>query len=386
MTEGLKHLYIHVPFCSGKCVYCAFYSEPYTGKRAQSWLQAVEREFDLRLREEGTARAAPETLYFGGGTPGMLPPEALARLCEAVLMRTTTENLREWSVEANPGTLDDEGIRILAEAGVNRVSVGVQAFDDAILETLGRRHTAAQAAETLDLLRSGGIDNVGIDLIASLPGVDEAAWGDVLRAATSLNPTHVSVYTLTPEPGTELQRQLQARALRLPDDDSQLQALRNAEGVLGEAGYERYEISNYSKPGMACRHNLACWRGEDYLGIGPAAASRRGRLRRHNAPDLDGYVAALSEDRLPPCEEAELSPEDDVTERLAFTLRMRKGLDLEDFCDRHGRVGAELASSWQKSLEALAQQELVVRHENRWVATPRGWELADTIARELWCG
>jgi len=384
MNGALQHIYVHVPFCSGKCAYCAFYSEPYSQRSAAEWLRAFEREFDLRLREAGVRRAAPETVYFGGGTPGLLPAAQLARLCEAVLTRIETRELREWSVETNPGTLDAEAVRVLTGNGVNRVSVGVQSFDDAILKMLGRRHTAAQAAETLDLLRAGGIGNVGIDLIASLPGVDRAAWEQALRTAAGLDPAHVSVYTLTPEPGTELSRQLDAGTLRLPDEDSQLIDLRTAERVLEEAGYERYEISNYARPGRACLHNVAFWRGEGYLGLGPAAVSRAGRRRRTNAPHLHGYLAALNEEKPPPGEEDELAAEDDLAERAAFALRLREGLDPRELSGRYGAASVGMAAAWRERLAYLAEHSLVVKYGDRWVATPRGWELADTLAAVLW--
>ncbi len=369
-------LYLHVPFCNGKCRYCGFYSVAYTPDRADTWLRGLAQE----LAGAASATAAPlvpETIYVGGGTPSILGAPELTRLQALLRQYVDLTRLAEWTVEANPGTLDAHKLDLLRAAGVNRISFGVQATDDAVLRTIGRRHTAADLSVSVDHARRAGFTNVGLDLIAGLPGVSDAAWDETLRAITALAPTHVSVYALSVEPTAPWHADVASGRIALPPETAQIEALAAARTHLERAGFERYEISNYARPGQACRHNTAVWRGGDYLGFGPAAASRHGRQRWTNTPDLEAYGRALAAGQRPPAEEREtLSLAADAGERIAFAFRLAEGVTPAAYVP----PGEPVPAHWTAALAELAAQGLLVADAGRWRLTERGWDCADTIA------
>ncbi len=374
------HLYVHVPFCSGKCSYCAFYSVPYEAALADGFLDAVERERDLWI---GEAKAGGcETLYVGGGTPSVLSEAQWDRFL-SILRPVARAGVREWTVEVSPGTLTPATVERMSVAGVNRISMGVQTFDDTVLEAVCRRHRAADVAATLDSIHAAGISNVGLDLIAGLPGVGADAWCATLLEAVALCPAHLSVYALGLEPGSRLYRQSRAGDVVVPDDDAVSTLLDQAEVVLTEKGYERYEISNYARPGCECLHNLSCWRGADYVGLGPAASSRVGLKRSTNTPDLAAYCEALEAGRRPPAAEERVDARTDLVERLIFGLRLAEGVALESRCQAAGGVGETLWNAWRPELIALREQDLLCRAGPRWIATARGREVLDSVLAQL---
>ena len=371
-----QHLYIHVPFCDGKCAYCAFYSERYAWERANRYLDALDTEASIRFNE---TEAAPETIYVGGGTPSILNAAQLAPVRRIVTERPALRDRREWTVEANPGTLSPEKLRVLRDAGVNRISLGVQSFDDALLHRIGRRPSAAAVGETVPAIRNAGIANIGLDLIAALPGADDANWLATLQKAVEIGPQHISAYALTVEQGSRLAALAETGRLISPTADAQLRALDQAEQALTAAGYVRYEISNYAKPGFEAKHNLSCWRGEDYLGLGPAASSRVGLKRWTNQPSIEQYVEALAAGHLPPRDEETVSPDTDAAERLVFAFRLAEGVDLETYA----AIPGSRPDQWMKTLERLATDGLTEARHGRWHLTPRGCDLADFVAAEL---
>jgi oxygen-independent coproporphyrinogen-3 oxidase len=370
-------LYVHVPFCDGKCGYCGFYSVRYEPALAAAWLRAIGAEKAAIEREYGPL--APRTVYFGGGTPTQLSTDELKRLAEIV----GGASAQEWTAEANPGSVEAAKLRALRSAGVNRVSLGVQALDDRVLTALGRRHTVRDTRAAVDALRSSGFDNWGLDLIACVPGVAVEAWRDTVAAAVEMEPRHVSVYALTREEGSALARRLEAGTARLLDDEDQLAMLDAAEAILCRAGFGRYEISNYAQPGFECRHNVACWRGGNYAGLGCAASSRVGAVRWTNRPDIHGYVEALDGGRRPPRDEDPLSPSTDAMERLVFGLRMAEGVSLGGIVADLGLAGSAAERHWRKTLAALRVGGLVAADGDRWRLTKRGREMADHVAVEL---
>jgi oxygen-independent coproporphyrinogen-3 oxidase len=373
----IEGLYVHVPFCDGKCGYCGFYSVPYEAGLAHRWLDAVHGEKALIERQYG--RLKPDTVYFGGGTPTLLSTQELDRLAELVAGWGGTE----WTIEANPGSVDVTKLDALRAAGVNRISLGVQAVSDSVLRFLGRRHTVADTRAAVSAVCEAGFDNWGIDLIACVPGVSVNAWEATVRVALDMAPRHVSVYALTREEGSALARRLDSGDIRLLDEDEQLAMLEVAERTLCVAGYERYEISNYALPGFACRHNLACWRGRDYIGLGCAASSRVGALRWTNRADVGAYVAALHAGRRPPLDQDPLSPVTDATERLIFGLRLAEGIDVAAVV-AGARLGESAAGEhWRRTLATLREKGLATVDGSRWRLTPRGRDLADHVAVEL---
>ena len=372
-------LYIHVPFCDGKCHYCAFYSVEAGSETVDRYLRAVPLE--LSIIRESFPSFTPETVYIGGGTPTLLSEEELERLLGYAL-DFGCDAADEWTVEANPGTLTDAKLGILMESGVTRISLGVQSFDDDVLARLGRRHSAQEVDDAVAAIRRVGFADMSIDLIAGIPGVTEADWQATLEKAVSIEPEHISVYALTEEEGTRLGTIGAAEMLGAPLDEEQLTALHAAQSILSEAGYGRYEISNYALPGSESQHNVSCWRGGEYIGVGPAAASHMGRLRWTNVDDVQAYADALEEGVSPVNDEETLSPETAAMEMLVFGLRMAEGVNLDAICAR-ADVGGELRDKWVEVLSALSESALVARRNSHWVLTDRGRDLADYVALEL---
>jgi oxygen-independent coproporphyrinogen-3 oxidase len=353
---------------------------PYESTLADRFLDALERELDGWPPEAKAAGC--ETLYIGGGTPSVLSESQWERLL-SILRPVTRGGVQEWTVEANPGALRAATVKSMDVAGVNRISMGVQSFDDAILETICRRHSAADVAAALDVVRAAGISNVGLDLIAGLPGVDANGWLSTLTEAVALDPAHLSVYALGLEPGSRLYRQSRAGEVVVPHDDAVTASLNQAEAVLAGKGYRRYEISNYAKPGRECLHNLSCWRGNDYVGLGPAASSRVGLNRSTHKADLDAYCAALEAGSLPPAERECVDERTDLCERLIFGLRLEEGVAFRSRCDDAGAVGRALWERWQPGLKTLCEQGLLLQSGDCWKATRRGHEVLDSVLAQL---
>jgi oxygen-independent coproporphyrinogen-3 oxidase len=381
----IEGLYVHVPFCDGKCAYCAFYSTLYTPELGDGWLRAVEVEVRQLRSEFGGLR--PATVYFGGGTPSLLTEGQLGRLIGLLSDQLMAPDWNpgpgvEWSVEANPGSLTEGKLGLLRRAGVNRISLGVQSLHDDVLVLLGRRHRVADALAAVRAIRGAGFENWGMDLIACIPGVSEARWQETLVQAVNLAPTHISVYALTSEEGAQLTERLRRGDMALLDDERQLDMLALAEATLAEAGYGRYEISNYAKPGFECRHHLSCWRGGNYLGVGCAAASRVGSRRWTNRPDLEGYGRAAGLGEMPERDLDELTPDVDAIERLVFGLRMAEGVEPGGIIKSTGG-GTVLLGMWRTRLGQLAAEGLVTEAAGVWRLTRRGREMADHVAVEL---
>ncbi len=364
---SFQSLYVHVPFCAAKCAYCAFYSE--AGLDAawhQRWLARIEME----IRAHQGACAPLTSIFIGGGTPTLLAPADLQGLFAVIRQNCRLAGDCEISIEANPGSLTSEKIAILAEAGVNRVSIGVQSFSPRWRQILGRRADPAGVPALLGELRTAGIHRHNLDLIYAIPGQRLADWEEDLRRAADLGISHLSAYALTFEEGTRL-----AGAGAVPvDDDLQVAMWEQTAEILGEQGLRRYEISNYARPGMECRHNLDIWLGGSYLGCGPAAASFDGRQRWSNPADLHQWLAGA------PAEIDALSPELRAAEILAFGLRTVAGWDLDDFQAKTGFAALRLRG---QAIAELCQQGLVTVENNRLHCTHQGFLFNDLVLREL---
>lgn len=389
-------LYVHVPFCDGKCHYCAFYSVPYTRELGQAWLAAIAKERDQALDRYGVLPLT--SIFMGGGTPTMLPLDQMEQLLtilrnsctwdapiplhEAPPRDSSSKGRRsgdvEWTSEANPGSLTPEKLTLMKSFGVNRISLGVQALSDPVLRQLGRRHSVVDIDVAVNAIQSAGITNWGLDLIACIPGVSESAWQKTLETAVNMGPKHISVYALTREEGTRLNQDCESGATALMDDDEQLRMLDVAEATLGAAGFGRYEISNYARPGYECRHNLSCWRGGNYLGLGCAAASRVGDQRWTHGADIRDYIQGTGRQ-----DQETLTPITDAVERLVFGMRLLEGVDLEAILMTTGVAETAQADIWRRTLDRLGHEHLVEHDAGRWRLTARGRALADHVAVEL---
>lgn len=313
-------IYIHIPFCHSKCAYCDFYSMPNTSRLGRL-AAAIQAEYDMRAGELGSDHI--ETLYLGGGTPSIVPVELLGSLLEHI----PAGSAREVTLEANPEDITSTRAAAWAGLGVNRLSIGVQSMVDSELAAIGRRHNSSRVCEAVAAIREQGFDNFNLDLIYGLPGQDIESWKWSVYRVLSLEPTHISAYSLTYEPRTRLTAMLRQGKIQQMSDDDVVNLYRYACNRLRDAGYEHYEISNWAKPGYRALHNSSYWHAIPYLGLGPAAHSYDGTARRINPSNLSQYLHCIEGGRPACC----IEPEDDANvfnDMLITGLRTAEGLDL----------------------------------------------------------
>ncbi|RJP77813.1 MAG: radical SAM family heme chaperone HemW [Candidatus Zixiibacteriota bacterium] len=388
MPETLAHpsalvadtigVYVHVPFCVRRCVYCAFYSV--AGAAPQTLADFPGRvltELSLRAPQWQGVRAG--TVFFGGGTPSLLDPADIARLLAALQVEFPFVPGAEITLEANPGTVTLDSLQGYLQAGINRLSLGVQALDDERLRFLGRVHDCAQAREALDLARRAGFDRISVDLIVGSPGETAAGWDREFDLLLPLRPEGVSFYGLTVEEGTQLARRAgMGEAVHLSPDET-VDLLLHAAGRLRQAGYHHYEVSNWALPGAESRHNQHYWRRGSYLGLGPSAHSFNGRVRRWNLPDLAAYTQALEAGKLPPGESETLSDEEIRTEWVYLALRQASGLNFGQYAELFGPA----PPYWKAMFESLAGRGMGEFDGRAFRPNDHGLLLADEIAARL---
>ncbi len=361
-------LYLHIPFCHRVCPYCAFYKHTPGSTRIGDFVAAVVAEARVRLAE---SPAPPRTLYLGGGTPSMLSPGMLRRLFDGLAGCIDFPRLEEVTMEANPATFGAAKARLFRECGVTRISLGVQSFDGGVLHSLGREHDAEQARQAVGFLRGAEMPEVNIDLMFSVPGQNLGSWRSTLEQALALEPEHVSAYNLTYEEDTAFFESLKSGALRA-DEDRDAEMFHLARRMLGAAGYEHYETSNYARPGHESIHNRGYWDGEDYLGLGPSAVSTLGGTRETNVADTAAYVAMIGAVGRAVVRAEKLDPEARRIERIAMGLRTSAGVPC-----------AWLENAALERAGTLAEAGLVRMADGRLTVTPQGAALVDPIAAEL---
>lgn len=372
-------LYIHFPFCARKCSYCDFNSVADSAVSHREYVSAVLREMELRAAglQEPTAAT---TLFLGGGTPSLMEPALAARLVEAARTWYGLRHDAEVTIEANPGTVNVEMLRQLRSAGINRLSLGIQSFDDRHLARLGRVHTAGEARAAFAAARTAGFDNIGIDLIHSLPGQTVAQWHADLAAAVHLRPEHVSAYALTLEEGTPLHALAECGELPLPSEDDACRMFVETALVLGQAGYEQYEISNFALSGRRSAHNQVYWRRGSYLGFGAGAhsfcAGHGFGCRWGNVGDIATYVEYARTGHLLECEHSLLNRREAMAEWMFLGLRMLEGVDEAAFAEQ---FGIPLHDAYRAELPRLLQGGMLERESGRIRLTPRGLLLYNAV-------
>lgn len=358
-------LYIHFPFCLKKCLYCDFNSTAWSGDDLSGYVELLLAEMELRQSVLPEPVSAP-TLYLGGGTPSLMEPELVGRLVEQAALRFGLEQDAEVTLEANPGTLTPERLTGYRAAGVNRLSLGIQSFEDSLLQRLGRVHSAAQAVTAFEQARRAGFDNISIDLMHALPGQTLDGWREALRRGIALAPEHVSAYALSIEEGTPFEGLYQQGELRLPDEEEGARMFETTVELLTGAGYAHYEISNFGRPGCFSRHNLSYWSRQSYLGFGSGAHSfwnPDGLGRRwNNEADLNGYREDLAAGALPEREPVQLSLDDAVAESFFLGLRVLTGLELPPL---KALFGAEPLARQLAEVVRLLREGLLVADGDR---------------------
>lgn len=326
-------LYIHIPFCLRKCGYCDFLSAPADEKARDRYVQALLMEIE-RYRGTETADRKIKTLYIGGGTPSTLSVKQLECIMQKIKCTFNFHGDMETSMEMNPGTASKEKCRALYQMGINRLSIGLQSTNDMELKTLGRIHSYEDFLNTYTWCREAGFQNINVDLMAALPYQTVESYTTGLRKIIRLAPEHISAYSLILEEGTPFYQKYNSGCYPLPDEEQERLMYRETEQILAQAGYERYEISNYAKKGYACRHNLVYWQGGDYLGLGLGSSSYMDGVRFHNTTDLNTYVnqGAYVEDR------EELSVQAKMEEFMFLGLRVMAGVSGTEFEKRFGKT------------------------------------------------
>ncbi len=373
MNPPVEHLYVHIPFCPKVCPYCSFYKETSDRNKTAAFLDAVLLELDQQTASLAAAGRTlrPVTIFFGGGTPSALSTPQLEYLLGGLRTRLDLSTLVEWTLEMNPATVSLEKARTLRALGVNRISMGVQSWDPGLLLTLGRVHTADQARRSYAILREAGFDNVNLDLIFAVPGQTRETWLRSLRETVALAPDHVSAYNLTYEEDTEFLRRFETGEFQR-DDDLDADLFELTADTLAAAGYPPYEISNFARPGHACRHNLAYWHGADYLGLGPSAFSTVGDRRWGNVRDTTAFITRINAGEFAADFREDVPPATRTAEAIAFGLRTEQG------------VLAGLLAPWSDAVaEHTAGGLMEAAPANRLRLTRRGRLLADAVAESF---
>jgi oxygen-independent coproporphyrinogen-3 oxidase len=377
----VEGLYVHVPFCFHKCHYCDFYSiTRQTPQRMTHYVDLVLREAEGWTEQADGPTARPRTIFFGGGTPTLLPVDEMRRLILGLRERFDFSLLDEFTVEANPATLSDEFAVMLREVGVDRLSLGAQSFDRAELATLERHHDPEDVPRSIAIARRAGFTRLNVDLIYAIPGQTIAKWSESLERAIGLSTPHLSCYGLTFELNTPIAVKKRLGTMIPVEESLELDMLRFTRQRLAETGRPAYEISNYAVDGEACRHNLVYWTGGNYIGLGPSAASHVSGWRWKNRPHLGEWENAIEADRLPAAEVEQLTSDQRAGELAMLLLRLSDGLNFAAFAARTGRDARNL---FARQIDQLEPTGLITVDDTAIRLTDRGLGVADAVAAEF---
>ncbi len=403
MDKNNLELYIHMPFCVKKCEYCDFLSFPADTNTQIKYVHALLNE--IRFYGEKMSGFRVSTIYIGGGTPSWLEPELVTAVMEQIYKRFRVYEDAEISIECNPGTVTSAKLQAYKRAGINRLSIGLQSTNNTELKTLGRIHTYEQFLKTYELARNEGFTNINVDLMSGLPHQSAESFADTLQRVIRLKPEHISAYSLIIEKGTPFYEKYKFDMVRqeagmkteeLPTEDDTYKMLKLTQRVLAKAGYERYEISNYAKPGYECRHNVGYWTRENYLGLGLGAASLIDNVRYSNTRELYEYIEICHELTLLPPEAfapergwfgSNLHTEATVVSRKAqmeefmfLGLRMTEGISRNEF---EANFGMPIEAAYVQVLPELQAQKLIEKREGRVYLTDRGMDVANYVMAQF---
>lgn len=369
-------LYIHVPFCTKRCIYCDFFSNTEMKYKAP-YVEAIIKE--MSLRKDYLEGEEIETIYFGGGTPSQLSPSDFERIFEAIQQTFTVKRNAEITLEANPDDITEYSVKEFCKLPFNRVSMGVQSFNDNDLRFLNRRHDSHEAHRAVELWKENGIHNISIDLIYGLPGQTLEAWKTNVKEAINLNIPHISAYMLTYEEGTALYKMLQAGKIKPADDDLSLALFTTLINMLTTAGYIHYEISNFAKQGFFSQHNSSYWTGKKYLGLGPAAHSYNGKNRQWNIDSLPKYLEGIKNE-LPVTDGEILNLFTCYNDYIVTRMRTMWGIKLSDL---QKLFGDNLKNYFFKAAQPYIKERLLIYNEDIIKLSERGIFVSDGIMSDL---
>ena len=369
-------IYLHIPFCKSKCPYCNFFSVA-SIKAVEEFLPALKKEISLQQYYLGNQKI--ETLYFGGGTPSLIKPSAINRILEQIQNSFAVEKTAEITLEANPDDITVASLEAWHNAGINRLSIGIQSFNDADLKYLGRVHSGAQAEKSVQLALEHGFNHLSVDFIYGMPTLSDSAFADNLEKAVSLQIPHISAYALTTEPKTAMDAMIRKQQMQGPDEETAASQFRYLMQYLGSRGYEHYEISNFCLPGKYSRHNSSYWKGDHYLGLGPSAHSFNGISRQWNVNGISRYTSLVNAGESH-FETEVLSPSQRYNEYVMVSLRTIWGTSLDHIKQEFG----EGPASYFKDLAShfLISKDMI-EHDGIFTLSENGKLFADKISSDL---
>ena len=395
MNKKKLEIYVHIPFCAKKCAYCDFLSFPVNMRMRREYTDKLLEE--IRIQSSFVREYQVDTIFLGGGTPSVLDVTDITAIMETLKEHYDIAPDAEITIEVNPGTVKMEGLVAYREAGINRVSMGLQSADDTELRYLGRIHTYDEFLKSFQRVRMAGFTNVNVDLISAIPGQTPESWRNTLKKTAMLKPEHISAYSLIVEEGTpfydrygghvemesyemspEERRRLMALP-DLPDEDTEREMYYMTRNCLAEQGYERYEISNYARPGFECRHNVGYWTGTGYLGLGLGASSYLEGCRFHNTSDFQSYVSAHFDDEAEFCQALrqdmeQLSVKSKMEEFMFLGLRLTRGVSVEGFITRFGQ---SIRNVYGGVIDKLEREGLLEHKNGYYHLTERGLDLSN---------
>jgi len=378
MTPHPLGLYIHIPFCRQRCDFCAFYLEIHRENRAETFVRSLMHEIGLSAQHHVTPNRPIQSVYFGGGTPTVLAATQLTMILSEIRTRLTLTFNCEVTVEAHPSTISEEDLIRLRQAGVTRMSFGAESMEDGDLARIGRPGAVNVTVTAMTQARAAKFTNLNLDLMYGLPGQNLESWKRTLARSLELAPTHLSTYALTVEQNTKLASNIRSQRSPAPDEGLQIEMDDAAQRILSAAGYERYEVSNYAKPGYACQHNLLYWTNGEYLGLGPSAQSYLNGTRFGNVADLATYDTSLAANRLPIEDRTRLSDKEQLRDAVIFGLRLIRGIPSHQLHQHAANYGHAAVTA------RLLAQQLIEEDGERSRLSGRGILQADTIAEQLY--
>ena len=367
-------LYIHIPFCKQRCFYCDF--PTFAGKERfrEEYVEALIKEI-----EDKCSNYLIKTIFIGGGTPSYLEEKELEKLLIAVSKLNLSDKL-EYSMECNPGTVNEEKLKIMKKYGINRISFGLQSCNDQLLKKIGRIHTFKEFLENYNLARKIGFNNINIDLMYGLPNLTIQDWKDTLEKISELRPEHISAYSLIIEEGTAFYKLYEKDKLELPSEDDERVMDKLTKDILKSNGYHQYEISNFALPGKECEHNKVYWSLEEYIGVGSASSSYIDGYRLVNTSNINDYIEKINNNISVVIDKYENTIEDEMEEFVFMGLRMVSGIDLLKF---KKKFGVDINSIYKEVIEKNIKDGLLVVEENKMFLTAKGMELSNSVMSDF---
>lgn len=377
-------LYIHIPFCIKKCAYCDFLSSPQNKQVIDKYVEALLQEIQAHKSSyQYNANYYVSTIFLGGGTPSILGATQIKHIFKALHEAFHISSEAEITIEANPGTVTKEKLEAYKQVGINRISFGLQSANNDELKMLGRIHTYEEFLESYELARECGFDNINVDLISAIPKQTLASWEETLERIIKLNPEHISAYSLIIEEGTtfaEVYGEGKAGEKELPSEEEERAIYQKTEELLEQADFYRYEISNYAKEGMECKHNLGYWERKNYLGLGLGASSLLDNVRFHNTEDLTAYMEKSPDLKAIRCDEEMLTEAAQMEEFVFLGMRKMKGISAQEF---EAAFGKSIYDCYGKNIERMKQEDLLEEKDGYIRLTKRGIDVSNYVFAEI---